>query len=389
MIESKNFKTKTVILPRQNVWTGNNWLFALDVGYSGTKAFSPNCCAAFPSYARKVEGTLLPGETKPDDILYKDEKGTLWRVGESAQTSIKSDDAQDSEKALYGRNRYSNPMFKVITETGLGIQAISNNFRQVGNGTNYLQTGLPPKYIDSDTEAFNEVLTGEHKFSLKIGSGRWQDFDIFIAKENILPMFSQPMGSLYSALLKPNAKFTDDAKKILSSNVLTVDGGFVTLDTCPIIEREVEESETFDNYGMKEVLARTASAIQSKYGIEIPVYAMQKYLQTGQCKKFNPKLMKTETVDFTEMLNKYNEEVCMESLKKLKNIYNYFLDYQYILLTGGTGAAWFPIIKNHLSQMDELAVIGANRNEDLSHIFSNVRGYYLFAYRLLKSEGLL
>lgn len=391
MLEAKNFKTKSVILPRMNVWNGDNWLYAIDVGYSGVKAFSPNCATVFPSYARKVEGSFISGFEQPDDIFYKNQDGEMWRVGESAQNTVRDNDSQESDRLLYGRNRYNTPMFKVIVETALGILSINNNFRRKGNGINYLQTGLPPKYIKTDSKTLNEAFVGEHKFSLKIGGGKWQDFDIYIDPENILDTFSQPMGSLYSALLKPNGKFVEDAKKILSGNSLVADGGFVTFDTSPITNQIVGTPETFTNYGMKEVLTRTVDDIYSEFGVDIPVYAIQKYLADGKCKMTDKSgaTVSSKMVSFTEILNHHSENVCLEVIEQLENLYDNFSPFEYLTLTGGTCAAWFPIFKARLSQMDGLSVIGANRNEDLSHIFSNVRGYYLFAYRLLKAQGKL
>ena len=68
----------------------------------------------------------------------------------------------------------------------------------------------------------------------------------------------------------------------------------------------------------------------------------------------------------------------MEAIERLKQSYNYLIDYDYLLITGGTGAAWQDIITEHFSGMESLKVITGNQNDVLSHIFSNVRGYYLY-----------
>ena len=53
-------------------------------------------------------------------------------------------------------------------------------------------------------------------------------------------------------------------------------------------------------------------------------------------------------------------------------------EVDYLTLSGGTGAAWYPYFKERLSGFETLNIIPCNRNDDISYIFSNVRGYYLY-----------
>ena len=88
-MRTDTFRTKTLILERENISFGDTWGIAIDIGYSGTKIYSPNCIACFPSFAVQVRGNLLQMITTDEStIYYRDENGIVWKVGKAAQDSI-------------------------------------------------------------------------------------------------------------------------------------------------------------------------------------------------------------------------------------------------------------------------------------------------------------
>lgn len=378
MINTQEFCTRTAFIPRKNASTGNYWGVALDIGYSAVKGMSPNHVFCFPSYAKMFKGQMINiGEPSPTDIQYRDENGVVWNVGASAQNMISSDDSNDNIYSLYGRNRYFSPMFLVLARVGLGMGLISNNFGDPTGKTMVLQTGLPPAYLKSDVGYLKEVLSGHHKFSLRVGGGAWKDFDFELPEENIRVM-AQPMGSFFSAALSNDATQLPSAKPLFNSNLLIFDAGFGTVDIYSIRNRQIESSQSFDDCGMKAVLQETTDMIHKEFKTEIHVHAMQKHLREGRVPKFDRRAMKTSYQDFAPLLEAASEKVCMEAVERIKQMYNYLLDYNYLLITGGTGAAWQDIIRDHFSGMETLQIITGSQNDTLSHVFSNVRGYYLY-----------
>lgn len=79
---------------------------AVDIGYSGTKLFSPNAVACFPSFATPINGSLI-NLSAPDatSILYRDESGNVWRVGKAAQAPECRDNGYRSAAADQKRRR--------------------------------------------------------------------------------------------------------------------------------------------------------------------------------------------------------------------------------------------------------------------------------------------
>lgn len=388
MVNTADFKTKTEFINRKNVTFGDGWGIALDIGYSAVKGFSPNNVFRFPSYARRIEGKMLGmGSSQDTDIFYRDkENHEIWAVGECAQAMITSDDAQDSNTALYGRNRYFTAMFKVVARAGLAVGMLSNTYGSPEGKKLVVQTGLPPAYIKSDAPLLREVLAGTHKFELKVGNGEWMQFCFALAPSDIYIM-EQPMGTLISIATNPDGSKSADAEDYFSSRLLIADPGFGTFDAFNVAKNVILDSQTFDNLGMKAVLQKTANEIYDTYNTELRVPAMQANLAAGTFTKFDRKTMKTEQIDFAQILEKQSKAVCMEAIERIKNIYNNLLDHHYLVVTGGTGEAWYEYIREHFQFMNSLTIIPGNVNDDLSYVYSNVRGYYMFLQQKLRKQA--
>lgn len=387
MINTANFKTKTIFLERKNASVNNIWGIALDIGYSAVKGFSPNSVYCFPSYAKKINSDSIAfGSPSQSDILYRDSvTGEEWAVGAFAQDMIVSDDSNDSIAGLYGRNRYFSPMFKVIARVGLAIGMMTNSFGSPEGKNLVLQTGLPPAYMKSDSPLLKEALSGDHNFEVKVGGRAWKKFSFSLPEDNIRIM-PQPMGTLLSISTNNAGQLVPDAKKYFASGMLIFDPGFGTLDVFNIRNRSIISYETFDNLGMKRVLKETADGIFDKYKVEITIPAMQKYLQDGNVTTFNRKERKTKHEPFGDILEEASKKVCMEAIEQVSTIYNNLIDHQYLVITGGTGAAWKNDIKEYFAGMETLEIIDGNQNDNLPFIFSNVRGYYMYQYsKFLKS----
>jgi len=388
VIQTIDFKTKTKFNEFKREFVGNFWPIALDIGYSGVKGMSPNMTYCYPSYAVKMSpGQVMIGDASDDDILYRDcVTGEEWRVGASAIETITADDANDTTESLYGRNRYFNPMFKVIARVGMGVGMMDNQYGSPVGKTLVVQTGLPPAYIKGDSALLKEVLSGSHHFKIKVGKRpQWQEFKFDLPEENISIM-AQPMGTLFSISTDKNGNMTPEATKYFNSNVLIFDPGFGTFDIFDIKNRVIANYKSYDDLGMKRIMQETVREIFKTYNVEVSVPAMQKHLKDGRVKHFNRKERKTQYVPFDGMLERASNSVCNEAIERTMEIFNNLVDHDYLVITGGTGAAWSEKLRTYFAGMETLKVISGNQNEDLPHIFSNVRGYYYYLIGKLKKS---
>lgn len=400
MIHTQEFKTKTILQPRQNPSTSKYWGISIDVGYSSVKIFSPNMIASFPSYAKKVAyGTAdRPiGGLEKNCIAYRDNKGNEYFVGAIAQDSSQAGDSDNSTAALYVRQRYLTPEFMALGRVGLALGMMKNQYGDPAGKVLHIQTGLPPEYMgrgnneSADEAMIKSAFNGKHEFSIKLGTNSWINFVFEIAEENFAIM-PQPMGTLVSIATDRNGGPIPEAKSYFSSNLIIVDPGFGTLDTFVIKNHYLSSNKTWDNLGMKKVMEETCKIISDKYKTNIPVPAMQKYLGEGtfstnydiNTQKINP--LKRTKVPFAEILEQANKTVCEEALTTIDSFYNYLQNEDYLVITGGTGAAWFDIIKKHYADIEGLKVINGAVNDTIPAIFSNVRGYYMTQLDTLKKK---
>ena len=380
-MQTNDFRTKTLCVPRNFPCPEKHWAIGLDIGYSGVKGISPNKYFCFPAYAKRIpENHTVLKEPSDTDIRYRDETGE-WVVGELAYDELNATGQMDSEAELYGRNRYYSDLFRVISRTGIALGFMDNDLKSYNDQKISVQTGLPPKYKNRDSEYLTDVLSGTHIFELKIGKKPWQKFTYTLGSENIAKVMSQPLGALLSASIDKNGKPLPDGKKYLdpnsNTNVLVFDPGFGTTDTYPIRSGIPQVGETFPEYSMHEVLARTCRDIESRYGREFSVSQLLNQLKTGTITVTNRRKMSSDSVDISPLLQKNCKGVCMDVVEKLKSVYDYFSDYSYIICTGGTYDARKEDFDDVFKDIKTLQIISGNANDpSLSNVFSNVRGYY-------------
>lgn len=323
-MQTNDFRTKTLCVPRNFPCPEKHWAIGLDIGYSGVKGISPNKYFCFPAYAKRIpENHIVLKEPSDTDIRYRDETGE-WVVGELAYDELNATGQMDSEAELYGRNRYYSDLFRVISRTGIALGFMDNDLKSYNDQKISVQTGLPPKYKNRDSEYLTDVLSGTHIFELKIGKKPWQKFTYTLGSENIAKVMSQPLGALLSASIDKNGKPLPDGKKYLdpnsNTNVLVFDPGFGTTDTYPIRSGIPQVGETFPEYSMHEVLARTCRDIESRYGREFSVSQLLNQLKTGTITVTNRRKMSSDSVDISPLLQKNCKGVCMDVVEKLEFI---------------------------------------------------------------------
>lgn len=377
-IQTKKFRTRQEIARTATNPKGKKYIIGLDAGYSAMKGFHENGHFCYPSYARRLSGELIyPSE---EDILYRDlDTGELFILGYSAQNMAGSAETNDTDGELFSRKRYRNRKFRILCQAAiaLAIQDKKDNRELV------IQTGLPSSYEEADAPAMKKTLSQAARFELKIGTGKWRRFEFQVPEDHIYVM-PQPAGSLYSVLIKPDGTYVPDAKKYLTNNLLVLDIGFGTFDFYGIKNRAVECKESIDEIGMKQVLKETSSLILEQMNEDIRVNALQKNLTSGYVTCLDEETMKEEERPLAPILETANDKVFHEAMDRAKSVTSFFRDYHYLIVTGGTGEAWYEMIREYLSGMRSLTILPGNINDHDPLVYSNVRGYYMYRYTLCK-----
>ncbi len=384
-MNTKDFKVQTFIMNRNNGVLDKYWEIALDVGYSGVKVFAPNKVILFPFFAQR----LRPGEdfisaVPKQTIIYRDdETGEKWLVGEIAQNSIDGKDTSVSDTALYTRDRYTSDMFKVVAKCAIGIALLKNKYGDPEGKKIIVQTGLPERYLKSDTDILKNVLAMKCSYSIKIGNSDWLKINLDLSTDDIFVM-SQPMGTLFSVCFDENGQFiTDRTNDLFHSDVAVFDPGFGTLDIFVLKHGIPQKGETSDKLGMKQILENTCDILYEKYKIDIAVPYLQKCLDKGVVLDFDRLENKMKEYDFSDALEESCERVAKDALKLFESRSD-LNTFKYFIVTGGTINAWLPYIEEAFKNtLNSIQVIYGNENDNLGFTFSNVRGYYLFRFNKL------
>ena len=193
---------------------------------------------------------------------------------------------------------------------------------------------------------------------------------------------SQPMGTLFSVSVDNDGRPIPDMRNLFKRNVIVFDAGFGTLDLFPIRNGRLEKSQTNQTLGMKRVMQQTCHKLQNQ-NVTLSVPALQKYLETGMARYHTRTASKN--VPFGDLLKESSEQVCDMAVAWMTQMFPLY-EYDYLIITGGTGAAWSSRIREILKDMETLQIVDGNCNDTLPYVFANVRGYYM--YRMTKMRAI-
>jgi len=342
----------------------------IDIGYSAIKLQSPYSYSVVPSLCYKVQkdNALLIEDT---DIRYRDADGTIWYVGSLAKRALRKDNTNIKQSTLLSRQRLQSDEFMVQIRIAMFIARLKNltdTGYEVDDRPLKIQTGLPPEFHLSDSKEIKEKFIGEHVFSVKIGNRDWMSVKIVVGKNDVYSC-KQPFGTLMSCCVDNQGQFYD--ADFLRRNVLILDAGFHTTDTfCCIQGADEGESITWENLAMQEVFRRTCEDISKNTNnrADISVFALEKSL-ADEFVYYGPK---KEMYQFGQDFEKNLRAVAHDLIEQIMTTYNSMIDIDIIVLTGGTGAAWFPFFKEYFAELNTKVILAG---EDEA-TFSNVKGYY-------------
>lgn len=390
-MNTADFRIRSEVIDRKmpsivgnNQYKGKT-IVALDGGYGSLKGVSPERLFIFPAFAKRIDRELeAVGAVRAFDIQFRNnETGELWLVGQSATSMITRDDVDSTTDAsMYTRYRYDSPAYRAIMATGLAIGCIGAKDNEI-----YVQTGLPAIYKERDEEKLIKALTGDYNISIKFGNKEWLDFRFSLPADHIFVM-EQPQGTLCGCAYGPDGP-TSIGRDILTSATIIMDIGFGTEDIFSIRSGYKNAHQTYNDTAMHSVFEAVLKELSKQYPIETRVFEMQNYLESGKLPYFDVDNFQMRDLDFAEILEQKNRELCEKSIRRLMQDYDNLIGYKYLIVTGGTGECRFAQIQDMLKGLPNLKVIPGNLvYPEIPFCFSNAFGYYAFRHaKLQKSEN--
>lgn len=371
-MDTSQFLPRTKVVKADNPTIPGTEILGIDLGYSSIKTSFGKGYVTIPGFCRRMKGELF-GQLADNDVVYEAD-GMRYQVGQLALNSLKPGENVD-EASFYGREHYLRNEFLVQFRTAAALSFWNHEITSPLKVT----TGLPPAYIDEDSDYLKGALAGQHTFTVHWGS-QTKKFSFTVERDDIDTII-QPMGTFFSVGMNDKGEMTPLLKKYWSSNVMIFDGGFGTLDIYLLRGNEVERSTTDDNLGMKRVFDEVRKALYKDHNISVTIPEIMSCLGTGKIRRVNKKTLSAEEIDFSSYIKTANRIVAQEALDSIRMDLG---SVDNLVLTGGTGAAWFHIFEDKLKNLTSTGVLnlipGNAMNLSLPYYLSNVRGYYLKRY---------
>jgi hypothetical protein len=137
---------------------------------------------------------------------------------------------------------------------------------------------------------------------------------------------------------------------------------------------------------MKSVFELVAEKLKKK-DIDVKVFEFQKYLEEGVVPYFDEETYDMNYEPFGDILEEANKELSNVSVERLMRENDYLKNYHCLVVTGGTGESRIDYIRDKLKGLTKLEILTGNENTpDISCIYSNVIGYYMFRYAILMRD---
>lgn len=153
-MNTNKFRTRQEFVKRATHPKGKDYIIGLDAGYSAMKVFHENGYFCFPSYARKLEGSLSVVDER--DILYRDlDTNETFLLGYTAQDMISSIDTNDAEGELFSRKRYTNKKFRILCFAAIALACMDKKDQR----PLVIQTGLPSSFLEADEPQMVNALS--------------------------------------------------------------------------------------------------------------------------------------------------------------------------------------------------------------------------------------
>lgn len=370
-MDTRSYATRSEWVRRDNPKKDGKHIIGLDMGYSAAKGFYEGGYFCIPNFTTQVTGEIF-GEPRHDDILYEDlETHKKYYVGRAAIESLDQESVMD-ENSLLGRDHYLSPGFKIVARAAMGLALWDTNTdgRDV-----IIQTGLPPAFLTEDEEYIRYAFEGEHIYKLSYGT-ETKRFHFTIRHENV-DVMKQPMGTFYSVAFNGEGKMTPTGASLFRADTVIFDGGFGTLDKFILMNGGRQSvSDTNPQLGMKRVLEEARNMIKQDTGVTISIPGMQNCLRNGTFEKIDHIRFEVKEFPIQKYIERADEMVMREAMDYIKND---VIKARYLIMSGGTGAAWFDKFAQWVGKGmgGRCMVLRGNAGTDISNVYANARGYYM------------
>lgn len=331
-----------------------NLLIALDPGFDTMKVVANGKVFKFPFNVVETDERKMNDYNLRDDfLLYRDEAGITSRVGQYARELIFERKSKEESDALmetfYTEQRFTSGEFKVALRTAIGKAIDVCGLEPANPGDIFLMVALPHACRTRFAPSIVGAAAGEHQFTLRSGTAGERSYRFTIPEKNIFTV-SQTIAAILGETSDAKGNINEKKFFYLSNGpTLVLDGGYYTMGIVELskggsVDDDKTESDTL--HAMRNINMAIADEIK-EFRPDVKHYVIE-YLMSqnnGSIRYMNHG--KAEQIDLKKIRKQKMKQNCNDFIRYLNKKYNNLLDMNYVLVTGGTGACYFPYLKSY------------------------------------------
>lgn len=361
----------------------NDIIISVDPGYDSTKVCINGILLKIPNNIIDITGHetdfLTLGEKKANGyICSKYLEGKEYLVGNLARKSSLEKGTrtklQVKKDTMDSYDRFETTDFEVNLMTVIGIALIEyakqserNDWKDQVSISYDENTGeyiipslkkarliigiaLPNDAVDQVWPNIERILTREHKFGIETSDGNWRlEFSV---TPGLAMTASQVVCALLGAAGDDNGTIKADNEILRSLPTVVIDGGYKTVGIFMLTQaHKVAEAESNTDFAMGNVHKKVAQILREEYGrTTIESYQIPSILEEDDGIVTYKKDDVTDKVDIKTIILEEEKKLCDALIEYLNEKFEDLLDVKQLLITGGTGAAYFNHISSYMSK---------------------------------------
>ena len=365
----------------------------IDPGYDSTKVCINGVLIKVPNNVVDITGHaedfLTLGEKKAPGFLSSSYVvGKQYLVGELARKSVREKENRErfmnKTDIMDSYDRFETIDFEVNLMTVIGYALVTyakltmendwkpemkivydeaKNMYRIPDLKNFrivVGVALPNDAVDAAWPSIERMITRDHNYEIETADGVWSLG--FSVPKGHCTRSSQVICALLGIASDDQGYIGKDSGILKNLPTVVVDGGYKTVGLFMLTQaHKVSAAESNVDYAMGNVHKEVAKCLRDDYGRKnIEAYQIPSILEEDNgVVIYKSEKGNTASVQIKDMILQKEKELCNGLIDYLNHKFEDLLDVKQIIITGGTGAAYY----NHIS---------AYMNEKRSHLKNKV-----------------
>lgn len=366
--------------------TSKNLCISLDPGFNATKVVINGILFEIPNAILDVTGRTkefleLGGSSKKTGgyLLSRYVPNKEYMVGELARKSLADISEREVNMIKHdindSKSRFETADFEVSLMTCLGTAIVKyanesikrhlkpeihlENPNELESFKIFIGVALPNDWVNEVWPNILKFLIGHHSYSIETESGSY-NLNFAIEPTNAISV-SQAQAALIGTAYDDNGNSIPNCATMQNLPAIIIDGGYKTMGLFLLTKAlRVTQAESLTLYAMGDVHKEVARILRDEYGRKsIQDFMIPAIIEDGGTLNYLVKASEEDdnytsrTVDVNKILEEVQYNTCKQLIEYMDQKFENFLEARQIIITGGTGAAYYKQMTKYFNESRE------------------------------------